>query len=60
MSVLGNCHDLNPNVPKVFFTPDNYIEDSTGDFETKHPFYGKRVVLLARDPRDVAVSQFFQ
>ena len=61
-AILGfdNFHNLNRAVPKVFFTHDNYIKDFTGDFETKEPFYGKRVVLLARDPRDVAVSQFFQ
>ncbi len=61
-AILGfdNFHNLNPAVPKVFFTHDNYIKDFTGDFETKQPFYNKRVVLLARDPRDVAVSQFFQ
>ncbi len=61
-AILGfdNFHNLNRAVPKVFFTHDNYIKDFTGDFETKQPFYGKRVVLLARDPRDVAVSQFFQ
>ncbi len=61
-AILGfdNFHNLNKAVPKIFFTHDNYIKDFTGDFDTKEPFYGKRVVLLARDPRDVAVSQFFQ
>ena len=61
-AILGfdNFHNLNRAVPKIFFTHDNYIKDFTGDFESKQPFYGKRVVLLARDPRDVAVSQFFQ
>jgi alcohol sulfotransferase len=61
-AILGfdNFHNLNKSVPKIFFTHDNYIKDFTGDFETKKPFYDKRVVLLARDPRDVAVSQFFQ
>ena len=61
-AILGfdNFHNMNPAVPKVFFTHDNYIKDFTGDFESKKPFYDKRVVLLARDPRDVAVSQFFQ
>jgi alcohol sulfotransferase len=61
-AILGfdNFHNLNKAVPKVFFTHDNYIKDYTGDFDTKLPFYKKRVVLLARDPRDVAVSQFFQ
>ena len=61
-AILGfdNFHNLNSKVPKTFFTHDNYIKDFTGDFETKKPFYDKTVVLLARDPRDVAVSQFFQ
>ena len=61
-AIMGfdNFHNLNRSVPKVFFTHDNYIKDFTGDFNSKQPFYDKRVVLLARDPRDVAVSQFFQ
>lgn len=61
-AVLGfdNFHNLNKSVPKTFFTHDNYIKDFTGDAHSKAPFYHKRVILLARDPRDVAVSQFFQ
>ncbi|MEM9254131.1 MAG: sulfotransferase domain-containing protein [Pseudomonadota bacterium] len=61
-AILGfdNFHNLNHKVPKTFFTHDNYIKDYTGDFTSKKPFYDKPVVLLARDPRDVAVSQFFQ
>jgi alcohol sulfotransferase len=61
-AVLGfdNFHNMNKSVPKTFFTHDNYIKDFTGDLHSKAPFYNKRVVLLARDPRDVAVSQFFQ
>ena len=61
-ALLGfdNFHNLNRAVPKIFFTHDNYIKDFTGDFTSKEPFYNKRVILLARDPRDVAVSQFFQ
>jgi hypothetical protein len=61
-AILGfdNFHNMNRAVPKIFFTHDNYIKDFTGDCESKRPFYGKRVILLARDPRDVAVSQFFQ
>jgi hypothetical protein len=61
-AVLGfdNFHNLNRAVPKIFFTHDNYIKDFTGDTRSKAPFYDKRVILLARDPRDVAVSQYFQ
>ncbi|MCZ6831068.1 MAG: sulfotransferase domain-containing protein [Gammaproteobacteria bacterium] len=57
---FDNFHRLNSAVPRIFFTHDNYIKDYTGDADSKRPFYHKRVVLLARDPRDVAVSQFFQ
>ena len=61
-AIMGfdNFHNFNNAVPRVFYTHDNYIKDFTGDFKTKKPFYSKPVVLLARDPRDVAVSQFFQ
>jgi alcohol sulfotransferase len=57
---FDNFHRLDRRVPRIFFTHDNYIKDHTGDEASKAPFYRKRVVLLARDPRDVAVSQFFQ
>lgn len=57
---FDNFHGMNPAIPKIFFTHDNYIKDYTGHEESKVDFYGKKVVLLARDPRDVAVSQFFQ
>ena len=59
-AILGfdNFHHMNRAIPKIFFTHDNYIKDLIGD--SKQPFYDKRVVLLVRDPRDVAVSQYFQ
>ena len=57
---FDNFHNLNSAVPKTFFTHDNYIKDHTGEPDSKKPFYDKPVVLLVRDPRDVAVSQFFQ
>jgi hypothetical protein len=47
-------------VPAVFFSHNNYLRDYTGNQESKSHFEGKRIVLLVRDPRDVAVSQFFQ
>ncbi|HKK22256.1 MAG TPA: sulfotransferase domain-containing protein [Pseudohaliea sp.] len=61
-ALLGfdNFHNMNRAVPKIFFTHDNYIKDVIGDPSSKAPFYDKPVVLMARDPRDVAVSQFFQ
>lgn len=55
-----NYHRRNPDIPKIFFTHDNYIKDYTGDLDSKAPFYGKKVVLLVRNPKDIAVSQYFQ
>jgi len=57
---FDNFHRMNKAIPRMFFTHDNYIGDYTGHTDSKVDFYGKKVVLLARDPRDVAVSQFFQ
>lgn len=49
-----------PDVPVIFFTHDNYLKDFEGH-DRKAELYGKsRVVLLVRDPRDTAVSQYFQ
>jgi hypothetical protein len=47
-------------VPRFFFTHDNYLRDLTGHGSGKQAYAGKRVVLLVRDPADVAVSQYFQ
>jgi len=62
MKLLGlkNMHKKNRAVPRVFFTHDNYLKDYTGNCDSKADFYGKKVVFLVRDPRDVAVSSFHQ
>jgi hypothetical protein len=57
---FDNLKKLDPQLPAVFFTHNNYLRDYTGNAESKAHFKGKRVVLQVRDPRDVAVSQFFQ
>ena len=57
---FDNLKQLDPQLPAVFFTHNNYLRDYTGNQESKAHFKGKRIVLLVRDPRDVAVSQFFQ
>lgn len=57
---FDNFHSMNSAIPRIFFTHDNYVKDYTGNTDSKADFYEKKVVLLARDPRDVAVSQFFQ
>lgn len=53
-------HRANPAIPVLFFTHDNYLKDYLGH-DRKFDIYGQsRVVLMVRDPRDTAVSQFFQ
>ncbi len=57
---FDNFKSMNSQAPSVFFTHGNYLKDYTGHKTTKTDFYHKKVVLLIRDPRDVAVSQYFQ
>ena len=57
---FDNLHYKNRAIPKIFFTHDNYLKDYTGNGDSKADYYGKRVVLLVRNPADVAVSQYFQ
>lgn len=57
---FDNFHKINPAVPRIFFTHDNYLRGYTGNLDNKKDFYNKKVVLLVRRPQDVAVSQFFQ
>jgi len=57
---FDNFHKINPAVPRIFFTHDNYLRSYTGNTDSKKDFYDKKVVLLVRRPQDVAVSQFFQ
>jgi hypothetical protein len=55
-----NYHRLNAIIPRIRFTHDRYIKDYTGNNDSKRAFYRKNVILLVRDPRDVAVSNYFQ
>lgn len=57
---FDNYHRRNPAIPKIFFTHDNYIKDYTGETDSKASFYAKKVVLMVRNPKDIAVSQYFQ
>jgi hypothetical protein len=52
--------DRRAGVPVLFFTHDNYIKDFLGHDRKTEVYRDLPVVLLVRDPRDTAVSQFFQ
>lgn len=57
---FDNLHRKHEGIPRVFFTHDNYLRDYTGNRDNKRDFYGKKVVLLVRQPEDVVVSQYHQ
>lgn len=57
---FDNFYYMNKAIPRMFFTHDTYIGDHTGNMDNRRDYYDKKVVMLARDPRDVAVSQYFQ
>ena len=61
-AVIGTTsfHRANPSLPRIFFTHDSYIGDYTGNRDSKEDYLGKRIVFLVRDPRDIAVSAYFQ
>ncbi len=60
--ILGydNFNQMNPAIPRIRFTHDRYVSCYTGNHESKHNYYDKKVLLLVRDPRDVAVSNYHQ
>jgi hypothetical protein len=61
-TIMGfdNYHRMDPTVPTIFFTHDNYVRAYLGHPDSRAPFFPYRTVLLVRKPQDVAVSQFFQ
>jgi hypothetical protein len=60
MLEFDNLKRANPAIPSLFFTHGNYLRNYTGNWTDKREFYGKKIVMLVRDPRDIAVSQYFQ
>ena len=61
-AILGSTafHREHPALPVVFFTHDTNIGNYTGNRDSKADYAGKHIVLLVRDPRDIAVSAYFQ
>jgi sulfotransferase family protein len=58
--LFKNLRRLNPSIPAILFTHDNYLANFTGNWNGKSDYVDESVVLLMRDPRDTAVSQYFQ
>ncbi len=57
---FDNLHRMQSRVPRVLFSHNNYMRYYLNSMDKVDHFLGKKIVLLVRDPRDVAVSQFFQ
>jgi len=56
---FDNLHRLNPSIPTVLLTHDNYIRDYVRSGPRKTAFYAKPTSLLVRHPADIATSLFF-
>jgi hypothetical protein len=56
---FDNLHRLNPSIPTVMITHDNYIRDFVRSGPRKTAFYAKPTSLLVRHPADIAASLFF-
>ena len=49
-----------PQVPSFFFTADNFAPPSMSEEALLDLYKTRKVILLVRDPRDIAVSSYFQ
>jgi hypothetical protein len=63
---FANLHYLNREIPRIFLTHDvinnvqNRIVPPEAISTDKSAYYRRNIVYLARDPRDVVVSMYFQ
>ena len=58
----SNLRRLDPRIPRIRSTHDDFAHDKTPDKikREKRHYASKRVIFLARDPRDVIVSLYYQ
>lgn len=56
---FDNLHQLNPHIPRIFFTRDTRIPTLTRKNRYISAVTDKKTLFLVRDPRDVAVSFYF-
>ncbi|HSH30209.1 MAG TPA: sulfotransferase domain-containing protein, partial [Thiohalobacter sp.] len=56
---FDRLHRIDPRVPVVLFTHDRYLRHYTGNDNNDDLYQSVPVILLVRDPRDVAVSFYF-
>lgn len=49
-----------PELPKFFLTADNFAPQGLGEQALLELYAARKVILLVRDPRDIAVSLYYQ
>ena len=57
---FDNFHRIDARIPRILFSHDNRKNEERRPLFAPSDFSGRKVILLVRDPRDVAVSAFFQ
>lgn len=57
---LEGYHSRNGAIPYLFFTHEDHLRHYLKQDDPAEIYAGKKVVLLVRDPRDGAVSMYFQ
>ncbi len=57
---FDNFHRQNRAVPTIYFTHGHYLRDRFQDESWSRSFGRRRILFLARNPCDVAVSEYFQ
>lgn len=57
---FDNFHRIDGRIPRILFSHDNRKDEERGTLFSPSDFNRRKVVLLVRDPRDVAASSFFQ
>lgn len=59
LMIFDNLHQLNPQIPRIFFTRDTRIPTLTRKHRYISAATDKHTLFLVRDPRDVAISFYF-
>jgi alcohol sulfotransferase len=57
---FDNFHKLQPAIPRIYLTHDNQKDERRTALVRPEHIAAKKVILLVRDPRDIAVSAWFQ
>ena len=57
---FDNFHRRHPDIPILYFTHGHYLRERFGSEAWRRSFGRRKLLFLARNPCDVAVSEYFQ